>query len=729
MVPRARLFGRDARLSAARALVAWLLASSLALARALAPHPHRRLDVRPTALREHLTRGRAVGPGGFRSASAGFPGDAPKERWVTQPLDHFDPTDVVAAETPSFGRGDDPHAWDAATRASLAATTRERNSRTGRTWRQRWFANDAFFDRARFRSPNDARSRYERASDLPDPVVFLCVGGEGPGFDADVVVTGGPHCASAVGLARSLFLKKKGGALLVALEHRFYGKSQPTGELTVESLRYLTSDQALADAARFVGEVAAAFGLAGTQTDAANGRQSALSFLVGKKNNEKNPRVKKIFPRVVAFGGSYPGMLAGWLRMRYPHLVVAAVASSAPVRASLAMPGYDAVVGEALAEPDVGGSETCLWVVARAFGEVARLMLDFDGRRRLETMFNVCSLRASSSSRREPPLERKENRAEFLAALTEIFPAQSNDPACDRAANAACDIRGACAIMTNLSSSPFSGSIHNIDGSFSGASATDRIGFAKTQKKRNPTSSRDDDDASLRNLARVARAAFGTDACVDADHAANLAFLNVTTLPADWRAYDGDRAWFWQTCVEFGFYQTCDDDGCPFFSNPSRRTRTSNAKEDAFGGDGGLKNETKRLLSLDFFAEPCASLFGLDLNTVVFPAAKRSNGKTGGITPGGSRVMYPSGSVDPWRANSFTPDLAGSIPHRSEKAVSRTLPSLMVQGASHHAWTHPARDTDQASVVKARESIAAQVEKWLDETDATKDGGFGTSEE
>jgi serine protease 16 len=53
----------------------------------------------------------------------------------------------------------------------------------------------------------------------------------------------------------------------------------------------------------------------------------------------------------------------------------------------------------------------------------------------------------------------------------------------------------------------------------------------------------------------------------------------------------------------------------------------------------------------------------------------------------------------------------------------------MVQGASHHAWTHPARDTDQASVVKARESIAAQVEKWLDETDATKDGGFGTSEE
>ena len=84
--------------------------------------------------------------------------------------------------------------------------------------------------------------------------------------------------------------------------------------------------------------------------------------------------------------------------------------------------------------------------------------------------------------------------------------------------------------------------------------------------------------------------------------------------------------------------------------------------------------------------------------------------------------MYPSGSVDPWRANSFTPDLAGSVPHRSERAVRKTLPALMVRGASHHAWTHPPRDADQESVVKAREAIAAQVEKWLEETNLASDG-------
>ena len=634
-------------------MVVWLVASSLALARALAPHPHRRLDVRPTALREHLTRGRAVGSGGFRGASASHAADAPKERWVTQPLDHFDPTDVVAADARSSGRGlADGH--------DATSSTSPSRSPRARTWRQRWFANDAFFDRARFRSAeSDARG-----AALADPVVFLCVGGEGPGFDPDVVVTGGAHCALAVGLARALFEKKAGGALLVALEHRFYGASQPTGDLTTRSLRYLTSDQALADAARFVHEVAEAFGLAGTSD-----LEKRLSSSPGTRAATS---IRPRFPRVVAFGGSYPGMLAGWLRAKYPHLVVAAVASSAPVRASLSMPGYDAVAGEALAEPDVGGSETCLWRVALAFGKTARLMLDFDGRRRLEAMFNVCA-----NGRNAQPLEPFDNRAEFFAALVEAFPAQSNDPACDRAANAACDVRGACALMTNFSSASGSGRADvNADAN---AGAT---------------------DASLRNLAEVARRAYGAGRCVDVNHAANVARLNVTALPSDWRAYDGDRAWFWQTCVEFGFYQTCDDERCPFFSRDLALARAAP--------------------TLAFFADVCAEAFGLDLERAVFPAAARANARTGGVTPGGSRIMYPSGSVDPWRANSFTPDLAGSIPHRSEKAVRKTLPAMMVRGASHHAWTHPPRDTDQASVVRARARITAQVEKWLEETDVRR---------
>lgn len=66
------------------------------------------------------------------------------------------------------------------------------------------------------------------------------------------------------------------------------------------------------------------------------------------------------------------------------------------------------------------------------------------------------------------------------------------------------------------------------------------------------------------------------------------------------------------------------------------------------------------------------------------------------------------------RANSLTDDISFS---------RKWLPTMMVAGASHHAWTHPPLETDQESVVKARELIASQVEKWLEETDVTSEEG------
>ena len=37
---------------------------------------------------------------------------------------------------------------------------------------------------------------------------------------------------------------QKFGALLVALEHRFYGESKPTDDLSTDNLRFLSSQQA-----------------------------------------------------------------------------------------------------------------------------------------------------------------------------------------------------------------------------------------------------------------------------------------------------------------------------------------------------------------------------------------------------------------------------------------------------------------------------------------------------
>ena len=63
-------------------------------------------------------------------------------------------------------------------------------------------------------------------------------------------------------------------------------------------------------------------------------------------------------------------MLAGWARLKYPHLFHAAVSSSSPLQAQLDFPQYAEVVRDALATSGngVGGSEAC--AVAVETGEI-----------------------------------------------------------------------------------------------------------------------------------------------------------------------------------------------------------------------------------------------------------------------------------------------------------------------------------------------------------------------
>jgi len=127
------------------------------------------------------------------------------------------------------------------------------------------------------------------------PVIFVLCGEAECGGAAEFTGAIGDHA-------------KKIHANLITLEHRYYGKTQPFDKMTTENLKYLTTENALEDAAAF-------------ETFAV----SQLHF-TGKW---------------VVVGGSYPGSLAAYYRLKYPNLVVGALASSGPVLAKSNFEDYD----------------------------------------------------------------------------------------------------------------------------------------------------------------------------------------------------------------------------------------------------------------------------------------------------------------------------------------------------------------------------------------------------
>ncbi|KRX08961.1 hypothetical protein PPERSA_08164 [Pseudocohnilembus persalinus] len=98
-------------------------------------------------------------------------------------------------------------------------------------------------------------------------------------------------------------LAKEFNALIVYMEHRYYGDSMPFGNeensYKKENLVYLTSLQALYDYVTFLDDFKA-------------------------KNFDYNVPV-------IAFGGSYGGMLATWMRLKFPNSIDGALGASAPI--------------------------------------------------------------------------------------------------------------------------------------------------------------------------------------------------------------------------------------------------------------------------------------------------------------------------------------------------------------------------------------------------------------
>ncbi|KAL1901063.1 hypothetical protein Sste5346_002130 [Sporothrix stenoceras] len=134
-------------------------------------------------------------------------------------------------------------------------------------------------------------------------------------FDASAYQPGGPVILLAAGETngtnRLPFLEKGIAARLaratngiaVILEHRYYGESFPYNNLTTETLRFLHTDQAMADTAYFATHV----------------------VFPGLEGVDLTPNAGAPW---IVYGGSYAGAFAAFLRVLYPNVFWGAISSS-----------------------------------------------------------------------------------------------------------------------------------------------------------------------------------------------------------------------------------------------------------------------------------------------------------------------------------------------------------------------------------------------------------------
>jgi len=410
-----------------------------------------------------------------------------------------------------------------------------------RTWAQRYVINGTFWNG---KGP-----------------VFFMINGEGP-LDALSVVAY-QYCIWA----------KEFNALMISLEHRFYGESQPFGNLSTENLKYLSAEQALADAANF--------------------RQ----FIADKYNAHTN--------QFITFGGSYAGELSGWMRLKYPHLIDASVASSGPVLAEVDFYQYLEVVQNSLAY--YGGSQ-CVANIASATQRIQALTTTASGLASLANLFDTCA-----------PISQKDipNFMQTLAGnFMEVVQYNLEVPGYNASQ--------LCAVMNNPAQDPLTNYVA-VWNQFSGGE------------------------------------------CVDVSYDDMVKELQDTSLAS---GEDGGRQWIYQTCVEFGYYQT-----------------TTSSKQ-PFGNLFGISTQTVL----------CKDVYGFNFS----PPVNWTNTEYGSINPKGSNTLWVNGLIDPWHALGVLEAPAGA-----------PYSVLVINGTAHCADMDPPRAGSPATLAPAQEVIRQQLVSWI----------------
>ncbi|KAI8438856.1 hypothetical protein MSG28_011202 [Choristoneura fumiferana] len=336
--------------------------------------------------------------------------------------------------------------------------------------------------------------------------------------------------------------------------------------------------------------------------------------------------------KVVVIGGSYAGNLAAWMRVLYPDLVDAAVSSSGPVLAKKDFYEFFETVSDVY---EKYGSSDCVNTLNKMFNHCAELLKTSSGIERLKKELGICD---------ESDMSIVENQAQYFFEVIGYYAAQSQygNPDC---------IKRDC---QSLQANDWARSMQK------------SVKFLKELSSQHSTS-------VVKNLFQLNKWArpklsFKDSGCHHVDFREVVENMKVN------KNNDCLYSWTYQTCTEFGYYQT------------------TNSNKQAFS----------HLVPLDYYIKLCKGVFGEDFNEKrVDDGVAQTNALYGGITPNVTNVVFTHGDMDPWHRLGVLEDL-------SETAVVR-----ITNGTSHCAALLSPDASDPDALTKDREYVKKIIKKWI----------------
>uniref|UniRef100_A0A914WLA3 C-type lectin domain-containing protein n=1 Tax=Plectus sambesii TaxID=2011161 RepID=A0A914WLA3_9BILA len=323
-------------------------------------------------------------------------------------------------------------------------------------------------------------------------------------------------------------------------------------------------------------------------------------------------------PKWIVFGGSYSGALAAWMRQNYPDIVAGAVASSGPVFAKLDFLEYIDVVQTSLRTY----SSPCADNIQAGFVQLQQMMATAAGRKQLSTTFSLCPAFGDAM-----PSDKDIQNFYDTVMGNFMYTVQYSQDNVAYFANEL-TIPAVCAKMTANN------------------------GKSNVQK--------------LADVNTFVGGFFGG-GCTGTSYNDFIKGMQSTSFNSP---YADSRSWVWQTCTEFGYFQSTD--------------QTNNI----FGST----------VPVSFYVDQCTAIYGSQFNQQTISQSVDSTDAFYGGRDNykGTNVVLPNGSVDPWHALGIL-------------TTKGTATAALITGTAHCADMYPPRSADPPGLTQARITIDQKI--------------------